>query len=143
MIQNIKEAWGWIGLEPNEIVGENAFGNLLIKDIAGKYWRLCPEDVYCEVIANDSVEFEQLIQDQEFLADWNMENLVNEAREKLGSLDNSKKYCLKIPGILGGEYGGDNLATISFKELISISGYLANQIKDLPNGAQIQFKYVE
>jgi hypothetical protein len=143
MIEEIKEAWGWIGIEPREIVGENAFGNLLIKDINGKYWRLCPEDVYCEVVANTDAEFEKLNKDEEFLLDWNMENLVNEARERLGSLNEGRKYCLKIPGILGGEYGGDNLATISFNELISFSGDLANQIKDLPNGAQIQFKFVD
>jgi hypothetical protein len=143
MIEEIKEAWGWIGIEPREIVGENAFGNLLIKDINGKYWRLCPEDVYCEVVANTDAEFEKLNKDEEFLLDWNMENLVNEARERLGSLNEGRKYCLKIPGILGGEYGGDNLATISFNELISFSGDLAKQIKDLPNGAQIQFKFVD
>ena len=48
IIQEIKEAWGWIGIEPIEVVNENDFGNLLIKDTNGQFWRLCPEDEYCE-----------------------------------------------------------------------------------------------
>ena len=42
--------------------------------------------------------------------------LVGEATARLGPLDQGRKYCLKIPAILGGEYGGDNLGTISLTE---------------------------
>ena len=50
IVEEIKESWGWVGIDPVEVVGENDFGNLLIKDSDGKYWRLCPEDVDCEVV---------------------------------------------------------------------------------------------
>ena len=42
IIQEIKESWGWVGIDPIEVVGENDFGNLMIKDSSGSYWRLCP-----------------------------------------------------------------------------------------------------
>jgi len=45
MISEIIEAWGWVGIRPREILYENEFGNLIIKDVEGKFWRLCPEDV--------------------------------------------------------------------------------------------------
>lgn len=61
-----------------------------------------------------------------------MRSLVEQAREKSGPLPEGRKYCLKIPAILGGEYGGDNLATISLLELIRASGHLAQQTKDSP-----------
>ena len=47
IIEEIASAWGWAGIQPEEVVGENDFGNLIVKDVAGKYWRICPEDVYC------------------------------------------------------------------------------------------------
>jgi hypothetical protein len=100
MIEEIAEAWGWVGIKPKEIVGENAFGNLLIKDTAGKYWRLCPEEISCQVVANDDKEFETLCKDEEFLLDWTMEKLVNEAKRKLGPLTEGRKYCLKIPAMV-------------------------------------------
>ena len=56
LISEIRSSWGWIGIEPEEIVGENDFGNLMIRDVEGKYWRLCPEDVYCKVVAGNRKE---------------------------------------------------------------------------------------
>lgn len=50
IIEEIRESWGWAGIHPVEVVGENDFGNLMINDNEGKYWRLCPEDAYCEII---------------------------------------------------------------------------------------------
>ena len=67
-----------------------------------------------------------------------MRGLVEEAFQQLGTLAPSRKYCLKIPGVLGGEYGGNNLGTISFDELIRASGDIAQQIAGLPDGTFIE-----
>ena len=69
IIEEIEESWGWVGIEPVEVVGENDFGNLMIKDVKGRYWRLCPEDVYCKIVAQNKVELDRLSTDQEFLED--------------------------------------------------------------------------
>ena len=143
IIQEIKESWGWIGINPIEVVGENDFGNLIIKDTEGKYWRLCPEDVYCEVIATNREELDRLSEDQEFLEDWNMKLLVDQAKENLGQLGKGIKYCLVIPGALGGEYAIQNIKTAPLIELVRFSGDVAKQIKDLPDGEQIQLKVVD
>ncbi len=143
IIEEVREAWGWIGLEPAEIVGENDFGNLIIKDRDGKYWRLCPEGLSCEVIAGNRKELDVLCHDQEFLRDWHMKKLVEDARAVSGPLIGGRKYCLKIPGVLGGQYGGSNLGTVSLQELIRISGDMARQIRDLPDGAKVRFKITE
>jgi hypothetical protein len=81
LISEIRSSWGWIGIEPEEIVGENDFGNLMIRDVEGKYWRLCPEDVYCKVVAGNRKELDALATNQEFLADWHMEALVAQAND--------------------------------------------------------------
>ena len=143
IIQEIKESWGWVGIDPIEVVGENDFGNLMIKDSQGKYWRLCPEGGYCEVIANNREELDCLSTDQEFLEDWYMQALVEQAQEHLGALIDDRKYCLVTPGILGGEYSIPNIKMAPLAELIRFSGDLANQIKDLPDGAQIQLKVAD
>lgn len=143
LITIVEDAWGWTGLEPDQMVGENDFGNLMIKDRTGRYWRLCPEDLYCKIIAGSRAELDRLSHDQAFLRDWYMTELAEQARQRFGALPPGRKYCLKIPGALGGEYGGDNLATISLHELISASGHIAQQIKDLPDGAQIEFNLVD
>ena len=143
IINVIKESWGWVGLEPEEVVGENDFGNLIIRDVNGKYWRLSPEDVYCRVVAQDRAELDKLSNDQEFLADWYMSDLVDQARKKLGSLQPGRKYHLAIPGVLGGSYSEENIRTVPQFEQIRFSGDIARQIHELPDGSQIQLKVVD
>lgn len=143
LISIVEESWGWTGLKPALIVGDNDFGNLMVKDLDGRYWRLCPEDLSCKAIASTKVELDQLSRDQAFLHDWYKRDLVKQARERFGPLRPGFKYCLKIPGPLGGEYGGDNLATISLAGLVSASGHIAKQIEGLPDGTQVKLSIVD
>lgn len=127
IIDEIRESWGWAGLDPVEIAGENAFGNLIIKDSQGRFWRLCPEDCYCRIVANNRRELDALTANPEFMHDWHMEKLVQLAREKLGELPPGGKYTLKIPGLMGGEYGGDNLAITRQVHLVRASALVAKR----------------
>lgn len=142
IIDEIKTSWGWCGINPLEVVGENDFGNLIIKDIDGKYWRLCPEDVYCEIIGLNRGELDALSKSQEFLADWYMKNLVSIASEKYGVLEAGSKFHLAIPAILGGEYSLENIKIVSLVEQIRFSGDLGRQIENLPDGAQVELKVI-
>jgi len=63
--------------------------------------------------------------------------LVDLAAAKLGPVPDDRCYCLKVPAVLGGQYEVSNFGTNSRNELISFSGDLAQQIKDLPDGAQV------
>ena len=114
MIEEIKEAWGWIGLTPKEVVGENAFGNVLIKDTSGKYWRLCPEDVYCEIVANNENEFEQLI--------FEHENIMSNALGKPRIIDEYfSDYWGAIKSL--GAWGGDFMLATSSKSMAETRDY--------------------
>jgi len=143
LIASIGRGWGWCGIQPEEVVGENDFGNLMVRDMRGMYWRICPEDLYCRVIAEDRAALDAVSKDQEFLRDWYATALVEQARERLGPLEHGRKYCLKIPGPLGGEYGGQNLAHIQLTELIEASGSMAQQIEGLPSGSKVQLQVTE
>ena len=115
----------------------------MIKDKAGCYWRLVPEDLKCTIVAKSRDELDRLSQDQGFLADWYMSKLVEDARNKLGDLGEGRKYCLAIPGVLGGKYDISNIRTIGLSELIRISGEIARQVKDLPDGTFVELKVVD
>jgi len=143
LIQEIENAWGWIGIEPINIVGENDFGNLMIEDSQGRYWRLCPEDTYCEVVANSREELDVLSKDQEFLHDWYMQALVDQAIDKLGKLEEGYKYYLVIPAVLGGKYDVSNIEKAPLVELIRLSGDIALKIKDMPDGTKVELQVVD
>ncbi len=138
LIACIRQAWGWTGLQPEQVVGENRFGNLMIRDRDGSYWRLCPEDLYCRRVADDREALDALSRTPDFQDDWYMAGLVQRAELQLGTPAAGHCYCLKIPGVLGGAYGGDNLAVTALQALIGASGSLAAQLADLPDGAQVK-----
>ncbi len=142
ILNEIKDAWGWVGIEPQEVVIENEFGNLIVKDFNDKFWRLCPEDVYCELVAESIEEYNVLIKNEEFLEDWSMTAMVQEAEGSLGKFKPGYKYHMVIPGVLGGEYGGSNVKVAPLLEIIRFSGDLGKQIENLPDGAQVELKVV-
>ncbi len=143
LIAEIRNSWGWAGIEPIEVVGDNDFGNLIVRDVNGRYWRICPEDVYCEVIAQDENQLNSLSKNQEFLTDWHMSALVEQAKQSAGSLQKGRKYCLAIPSVLGGKYEASNIKTAPLAEIISLSGDIAKQIQNLPDGAEIRLNVVD
>ena len=143
LIPEIRNAWGWIGIDPAEVVCENDFGNLIIRDGDEKYWRLCPEDTYCTNVAADRQELDRLFKDDEFLMDWRMSMLVEAAERIVGLLDEGQKYCLAIPGILGGAYDASNIKSAPLIELIRLSGDLGRQVRDLSDGQKVELKIID
>ncbi|HEX8787936.1 MAG TPA: T6SS immunity protein Tdi1 domain-containing protein [Telluria sp.] len=131
-VEEINEAWGWVGLNAVEVLGENAFGHLIIRDEDGKYWRISPENLCCEPVAEDRAALDALSYDQAFLNAWYMPEEVHLAESVLGPLSAGRKYCLRIPSALGGDYGGDNLAMVPLSALIRFSGEGAQQFDGLP-----------
>jgi len=142
MISVIREAWSWIGLDPIEVVATNAFGNYLVRDAHGAYWRICPEELSCTKIANNISDYNLLFTDGEFLTDWELEHVVQLAVQKYGSPPADRCFCLKMPGVFGGKYVMENIGTITRRELISFAGDMAHQIKDSPDGSKLALKVI-
>jgi hypothetical protein len=143
MIDTIRKAWSWIGVNPAEIVYVNLFGNLIVKDIEGAFWRICPEELACDKIAEDSNAFAKIWSGRDFQSDWQMLKMVDLAEKKLGLLQKDECYCFKVPPVVGGSYAEANLAKISLKELVAFAGDFAEQIKDVPDGSRIEIKFVD
>jgi hypothetical protein len=139
----IQKAWGWTGLRPKQVLEVNSFGNLLIVDHTDRYWRICPEELSCVVVADTAADFAALRDNAEFLSDWEMARLREIAANERGQLKDGRVYCLKVPAVLGGHYEASNIADISLSELIAFSGDLGLQIKDLPDGTSVRLGVTE
>lgn len=142
MIDAIQEGWGWTGIRSVETVETSAFGNVLVRDKDDRYWRICPEELSCEIVAKDKNEFQALLADAEFQRDWEMGELVAAAKKAIGLPPDGRCYCLKVPGVLGGKYSIENVGTITIDELIRASGDMGKQIKGLPDGTQVRLRVV-
>lgn len=143
LVETIAEAWGWKGLAPAEIVDTNAFGHVIVRADDGSYWRIIPEEPTCERLASNKADFSRIWAEPNFAREWAMEPFRSRAMDALGEPAEGRCFWLKIPSVLGGKYEIENLATISRREALSVSGYLAKEIEDLPDGAQIRLKIVD
>ncbi|MEM6829804.1 MAG: T6SS immunity protein Tdi1 domain-containing protein [Bacteroidota bacterium] len=137
MIDAINESWKWMQIVATDVVATNSFGNVIFRDDKDKFWRICPEELSCSLIALDKQGFEELREKEAFKLGWEMEELTKAAKDKLGDPPPGSTYCLKFPPVLGGLYDAANLGVIAQQELIKFSGKMAFQIKDLPDGAKI------
>src|SRR5690349_21800695 len=100
LLETVRDAWGWIGLAPAEVLEINAFGNIFLTALDGRVWRICPEDLRADAVAVSLADFEKMRMQPEFVEDWNMTAMVDEARQKLGHPGEGRCYCLKVPGVL-------------------------------------------
>ena len=60
LVEIVKDAWGFTGLVPARVADVNAFGNLLVEDADGRTWRICPEELSCEIVATTPQEIEKM-----------------------------------------------------------------------------------
>lgn len=137
IIDSVATSWGWTGLKPTQLIAANSFGNLLIEDEDGQYWRICPEELSYERVADTKAAFDALLVSDDFQLDWEMTRLVQIAHKEWGAPPDGGCCCLKLPSPLGGAYEEENIGIMWLRDLIAFSGDLALQIKDLPDGAQI------
>ncbi|MEL6560282.1 MAG: T6SS immunity protein Tdi1 domain-containing protein [Bacteroidota bacterium] len=131
MIEMINKSWGWTGIEASELLFENDFGNLIIADTASKIWRICPEELSCRKIAENEEAFDELFHSEKFKKDWYMDETVALASDQVGELLSGERYCLKLPGVLGGLYEPENFGKIAFEKLITMSGAIAFEMQGM------------
>lgn len=143
MLDQIAESWGWAGLDPAEIVGRNAFGNFLVRDTGGAVWRICPEELSCEVIADNDAELAKMLADPGFQDDWEMAALEASARRTHGPLEQGYCYMLVTPAVLGGAYDAANIRPAPIEEVVGLWGEVAEQIDDLPDGAKVRIEITD
>lgn len=142
ILDNVSASWAWTGLRPAKLIAINAFGNLIIEAEDGAYWRICPEELSCETIAETRAAFDAVLVTEDFQRDWEMTRMVQIAYAEWGAPPEGRCYCLKVPGVLGGAYETDNIGMMWIGDLISFSGDLALQIEDLPDGTRAKVSII-
>ena len=143
LLDTITENWGWTGLNPVSIKATNEFCNVIVEDVHGEIWRIVPEDLSCERIANNASQFAALMEDPDFRQDWEMANLVALSRERWGVPSAGQGFQLVIPSVLGGAYVAENVCISRADQILSLAGEIAQQVKALPDGMKVNLKVTD
>ena len=137
-LQAIAQGWSWKLGRPVEIIATNSFGNAIVRNEAGQYFRIIPEDWQCQLLATSAADLEEKRKQPDFIRDWQMLPLATRAEAAHGPLAEGQVYYLVVPGLLGGKYAEENIRKISLVELLEYSGEMARQIDNVPDGAQVK-----
>ena len=129
-LQIIREVWGFTGLKPVDIIDRNQFGNLILRDKTGRFWRICPEELTCKVVASSENKMRELMHDPEFKQDWEMTGLVLLAYNTLGEVADESCYYFINPPALGGEYAVANMGITTIADLMVSSGDMAAKMQE-------------
>ncbi|EMF90089.1 SMI1/KNR4 family protein [Leptospira santarosai] len=119
---------------------EDAFGNQFCFENDVIHF-LNAETGEFEFIA-DSIESwaKQILADYEFLTGY---PLFHDWQQQNGIVPFGHRLIPKIPFCLGGEYSIDNLHVVESVKAMTWRAEIFNQIKDLPEGSQINFSVIE
>jgi len=119
---------------------EDAFGNQFCLD-SGRVCSFDAETGSSEPVGNTIEEWVgRILADYEVLTGH---PLLRQWQTKHGALPIGQRLMPKVPFVLGGQYALENLYSIAAVSGMKTRGNLARQIKDLPDGAQVEFRVIE
>ncbi len=118
---------------------EDVFGGqFCIKD--NKVYTFDPETGALDYLADDIEGWAKaIVSDYAVLTGY---PLAHQWQEQHGQLPAKKRLLPKIPFVAGGEFALDNLYLADSVDGMKFRADIANQIKELPDGAQIKFSVV-
>ncbi|NVJ66590.1 MAG: DUF1851 domain-containing protein [Gammaproteobacteria bacterium] len=138
IIEVINNSWGWKIPLVDQVLAVNSMGNCFLRDENKQYWRVCPEELSAELVAETDKQVQLIFEDPAFKQDWQLLGLIDPAEEHFGKLKVGQCYCMLIPAVLGGEYSITNLRVGSVYEYLSLTGELAFKTKELEDGDSIE-----
>lgn len=114
-------------------------GQFCIK--ANKIYTFDPETGELNYLT-DSIEgwIEAIVNDYEILTGY---PLAHQWQEQNGPIPARRRLLPKVPFVLGGEFKIENLYLVDAIEGMKFRADIANQIKNLPEGAEIKFNIVD
>jgi hypothetical protein len=119
---------------------EDAFGGQFCID-EGQFCSFDPETGSVEFISQTLEGWaKRLLEDYRVLTGW---PLLSEWQRRNGPISPGKRLVPAIPFVLGGEYSLANLNAANAVNAMKFRGYLAGQIKDLPDGTEIKLRFID
>jgi hypothetical protein len=138
----LNEAWSWTGRTVVDVTAVSPFAHLILRDGAGQYCYCDPEMLTLTGIAGGDEALFAYMSRPEVREAWEARALVEQAEARLGPAGAECAYHWKVPHVLGGSFEPDNMAILPIEEILRFTGYLGEQLKDMPDGAPAELKVV-
>ncbi len=141
-LQEALQEWAWLlGPKPYSVIAVSAFGDWFLEDENGPIHMVDVSAADFRLVADSMPAFERSLRTMEgrneFLFAAFVEHMVIECKMLLGP---GQCYSFKHPLYLGGDVDGDNVYVADFLICNKLNSTLWEQVKDVPDGAEVQIK---
>ncbi|MGC4104053.1 T6SS immunity protein Tdi1 domain-containing protein [Ferruginibacter sp.] len=140
---DILSEWRWLLPDVRSVVLVTCMGDLFVEDKSGNILFLLYDGGELEIVANNKLEFEQLLKDEEKFDNWFLPLLFEKLVTAGKFLKPGQVYSLTKLGVLGGEYVVENIEPTDISVHFSFSSQICRQIWDKPDGTKVNFRVVE
>lgn len=141
-LDELRGSWSWL-VEPTmqPFMCATSGDVFLQAEDGGIHW-LDTGRGYLDRIADSRDQFLELMR-SDGGQEWLMTSVIAELFEAGAVVADGQCFGYKTLPILGGDYTPGNMVPMSASAWYGFSGYLHEQIKDLPDGAQVQLSLAE
>jgi hypothetical protein len=139
-VDRLLSEWRWLCPQSLALVARSAFGDLFLRDEAGKIFKLDIAIGQLNEVARSEIEFRDLACTKEKREQWFAES---DERAAMGrGLNPNQDQCVafKTPIIFAEAGAPNNTYVGSLYEQVSFLGDLNRQISQLPDGSKVQFR---
>ena len=138
----LRQGWGWTGIEFAEIVASSLFGHLLVTDRVGTFHYVDPDILGVQTLGDEAAAKTHM-ELGETQAIWRADAHVEAADKRLGAPRVGEVYGFTPQALVAGDYAPENMVCVELAAYIRMTGDLADQIKDLPEGAHVRIKVTD
>ena len=142
LVEAVNEGWGWTGLTATRVVAQSPMGHLIVVNADETFFYIDPDGMAIITLGTEAKTQEHLASDEAKQL-WSGGALAEEAKKRFGEPPAGSVFTIKPHAMIEGRYEPENLCVMSLEELIRFTGDVAQQIKDLPDGSQIQFEVTD
>ncbi|WP_379554393.1 hypothetical protein [Qipengyuania sp. DGS5-3] len=142
LAETINENWGWTGITVERVRAQSPMGHLLISDAEDQFFYLDPDGMAIVPLGGRE-DAQAHLDEPEANQLWWGGDLVARAREILGEPPEGSVFTLTPHAMVAGEYAPENMCILPLEEVVAFSGMVAQQLKDLPEGAQFELKVTD
>lgn len=135
--------WRWFIGNDSRALFATASGDVFLIESVGRILWLNTGDGTVTPAADSLAHFQSLLESAENRENWFFEPAIDRLRESGRLLAPGQCYGFVTLPVLGGDWEGENRFPISLKEHLDLTGHIHEQIKDLPDGAEVRIDIVD
>jgi hypothetical protein len=141
-LEDICSSWQWCLTDQKSIIFISCVGDMFLVGKDDTVNWLDTSIGQITKVADNLEEFEKLLNDDANVDNWFLATLVEQLINRGKTLKENEVYSFKKLPALGGDYSVDNLEITDISVHFRLTGNIAEQIKDLPDGTKVNFKVI-